>query len=112
MAALIHDIEYLTYSGDATRFDWTAIKNSDFSVAGLATKLGLLLRSYYGWKFNTHNSETYHIGQALRHYIQTNPKWQEALSKYNVIWTDQPEDNFIQDQYNSVILNVSWDLLE
>jgi hypothetical protein len=41
--ALKHDVEYLT-SGEKFSEDWYAIKNSDWSMEGVAMKAGLSLR--------------------------------------------------------------------
>lgn len=41
--ALRHDIEYLA-DGEKTNSDWAAVVNADYSIQGLAMKLGLSTR--------------------------------------------------------------------
>jgi len=89
-AALIHDIEYLTYSNvDATPFDITAIRQSGNSLKGFLVKMGLLARIYSGIPFNSEVVNGYQIGQGLRHYISTNLAWKKALQDFNLSWTTE-----------------------
>jgi len=79
---MIHDIDYMLAQTkmDALVADAVAIKNTDFDLSGITTKLGLTARSlllpgsFYGGDYNT--------GKLLKEYIQLDPFWILQRQKY------------------------------
>lgn len=93
---MLHDIDYLRTAGqpDLQNIkDYAAIKNSDNSLAGIATKAGLTMRSILGLTFNNAISgvsaeRTRVIGNQLMDYIMYNEPYRSLFKKYSVSKND------------------------
>lgn len=82
---MLHDVEYMT-DVKPYKSDVRAISNSDFSLAGLTTKLGLTTRTiidalpFTNFKFNTPSK----AGKDLMMYVLSSPTYRPLFSKYNI----------------------------
>lgn len=82
---MLHDIDYMGTSTPLSS-DIRAIRNSDYSVQGLATKMGLGLRSmldalpFVNLKFNKPSS----VGKSLMMYVLTSPLYRPLFDKYQI----------------------------
>jgi len=83
--------------------DLTAISQSGWSASGVAVKTGLLLRIFSGLDFNPKFTNGYHIGQALRYYIESNSEWKRELEKYNLRWTNDYNRTSHQEEFNKAV---------
>lgn len=85
---MLHDIQYLQHANkDALIDDVKAIKNSDNSLAGIATKVGLLTRIYTGFAFNTTDydtAEAKQVGDALMTRVKYDEPYRDLWEKYGV----------------------------
>jgi len=91
---MIHDVEYLRWAGAPDRIalsDLAAIKNADWDLPGLATKLGLELRLITGIPFDSGNTSDQKLGEFLQLYIARDKFWQHVFRQYNLAWTDMSQ---------------------
>lgn len=79
----MHDVDYMIDKTpwESIKSDLKAIKNSDYSVQGLVTKLGLAARSLiYPNNFYGGNSI---IGEKLKSYVKNSVFWRTQFNRYN-----------------------------
>lgn len=87
---MLHDIEYLQNAGNnALSSDLRAIKNSDYSIPGLATKAGLGIRSALGLEFNKpipgyNAKQTNAIGDLLMTKVVTEQPYRQLFKQYGI----------------------------
>ncbi len=77
---LLHDLHYMSYK-DINQADDQAIALADYSLVGLATKLGLSVRKLLNLKLNTPN---YELSQVLKSYLLSHPKYKSMLKLYKL----------------------------
>jgi hypothetical protein len=85
LITMMHDVDYMTdeTNSDALKSDLKAIYNSDFTVQGLLTKIGLAARSlltpglFYGGNKK--------IGETLKEHIKSSVFWRSQFNKYKVM---------------------------
>jgi len=88
----MHDIDYMRTAGDPSAqnyADLKAINNSDFSLQGIATKIGLSTRMRFGFEFNTPLPDTtpaftQHLGNQALNFVKTDPEYKKLFAKYDV----------------------------
>lgn len=78
---LMHDVDYMlaTNSAMADKADADAIKNSDWSRAGLATKLGLTIRRNF-FKNSFYGGST-SVGYYLKYHIKDEPVYVQRFAE-------------------------------
>lgn len=82
---MLHDIEYMGKSTPLSS-DIRAIRNSDYTLQGLATKMGLITRSvidalpFVNLKFNKPGN----VGRSLMMYVLTSPVYRPLFDKYQI----------------------------
>lgn len=76
---LLHDIDYMSYI-NADLADDKAISLSDYSLAGIATSVGLTLRKMLGLRFNSPSP----IGMILKQYMHVDEGFRNILLKYGL----------------------------
>jgi hypothetical protein len=90
---MLHDIDYLRFAEDQASTiaaDIKAIKNADFDMPGIATKIGLYLRmKLFSNKFNKRLSgmtvqQTHLLGEQLLLLARSDPKYQQTFKKFGV----------------------------
>jgi endonuclease III-like uncharacterized protein len=83
LVTMMHDVDYMTdtTAWQSIKSDLKAIKNSDFSLQGLATKLGLTLRSII-YPNNFYGGDV-QIGQKLKSFVKNSVFWQSQFNRYN-----------------------------
>lgn len=84
---MLHDIQYLQYAGidDVNFADDLAIKQVDYDLPGLATKLGLTIRKLLNLPFNTTKfpiPDTRIMGSLLMNIAKK--QYADLFQKYNV----------------------------
>lgn len=85
--SMMHDINYLRYTGDQRiidRADLLAIRDSDKSFAALILQMGLATKNKLGLTFdsplpNKTIEETNYIGWRLQDYVLHNPAYQQQF---------------------------------
>lgn len=89
---LIHDIEYLLYSGNpdmTAKSDELAIRESSEGWEGTLIKAGLGVRLAMDLDFNPVKTPYDHqLGQYLKNYVQTNDGWVDVLKPYQLSWVE------------------------
>lgn len=93
---MLHDIDYLRNAGlvtGASLADYVAIYNADYSLPGIATKLGLTIRNAFGFNFNKNidgytDEQTRKIGVMLMHYVMNTYPYAGLFAIYGVRMSD------------------------
>lgn len=93
---MLHDIDYLRNAGlvkGASLADELAIHNSDYSLPGIATKIGLTIRNTFGFNFNKPidgytDEQTRKIGVMLMHYVMNTFPYASLFRFYGVRMSD------------------------
>jgi len=93
---MLHDIDYLRNAGlkhGADLADDLAINNADYSMAGLATKIGLGVRKGLGLKFNQAmngytEEQTRKLGVLLMNYVMVTNPYQRLFQIYGIKRSD------------------------
>jgi len=89
---MLHDIDYLRFSGQPALVDSSdrrAISNSKFDLAGLATKVGLNARLVTQLDFakpllGISHEETRLIGQELFNIVRSDPQYRQLFRQWNI----------------------------
>ncbi len=87
---LMHDIDYVLTGKPgnviseykAIKADYNAWKNADYSLAGIATQLGLGLRSGYSLPF--HGSDNEQLGYKLKQFVKQSPSYMRKFEEYGL----------------------------
>lgn len=87
--ALMHDINYLRYTGDSRiidRADLLAIRDADDTFAGTTLKMGLAARTKLGLTFDSPlkgktPEETNYIGWRLQDYVLRSPLYNQRFDE-------------------------------
>jgi len=93
---MLHDIDYLRNAGlkqGANLADDLAIYNSDLSMPGLATKIGLIVRKGLGLNFNKAmdgytEEQTRKLGVLLMNHVMTTNPYSGLFNIYGVKRSD------------------------
>lgn len=89
---LLHDIDYFRFSGDPgkiNRSDMQAITSSDYSLSGLAIKVGLLARIASQMDFSKPpegytTKQTNVLGEKLFVYVKHHPSYSKMFKDYGI----------------------------
>lgn len=87
---MLHDIDYLRNAGqNADEADDIAIANSDNSLPGMATKIGLNGRKALGLTFNNNIEgltyrQTRQLGERLLTHVKTHDPYKKLFDKYSI----------------------------
>jgi hypothetical protein len=90
---MLHDIDYLRFAEDneLTQIaDEKAIRNADFTLPGIVTKLGLTIRKIFlNNSFNKRLSgmsveQTQQLGEYLLQKVRNDPQYQATFRKFDV----------------------------
>lgn len=76
---LLHDLDYIS-TLDPIIADDKAISELDYTISGIAGKLGLTLRKYTGVKFN----QPLDIYPVLKQYVKKHPQYALLFKHYKL----------------------------
>jgi hypothetical protein len=83
--ALMHDVDYLIYGGnedDIVAADQRAIDSAQYTLEGVAMKLGLKFRSFF--HLAIHETGLREVGELLKQYIKNSKDYNSSFKQFSV----------------------------